>query len=71
MVRELNINKKEELINQLKKHYPELTNEEFNKINESFDQFVTTISLKTLSTKENVTKVLNDSIDFINSKHLI
>ena len=71
MVRDLNINKREELKSDLKNLYPELTNTELEKVNATFDQLVEAVSLKTHQNKDEVEKLLVDRLDFINSKHLI
>ena len=71
MVRDLIQSKKEALKSELKNIYPELTNDDLNSINNSFDQLVDSIAIKTQKNKAEVEKQLVDSLDFINSKHLI
>ncbi len=71
MVRDLNVNKKEELKSELLNTYPDLTNDELNSMDNSMDQLVETISSKTNTNKADIEKLLVDRLEFINSKHLI
>ena len=71
MVRDLNVNKIEELKTELKNVFPELSNEDFATINNSIDDLVNSISMKVQKDKVEIEKQLVDRIDFINSKHLI
>ncbi len=71
MVRDLNLSKREALKSELKNIYPELTNDDLNAIDNSFEQLVNSIVVKTQKNKVEVEKLLVDRLDFINSKHLI
>lgn len=71
MVRALNINKKDELRKDLKAHFPTITDAELDKMNESFDNLIDSISVKTHQDRQEVQRIVDESLEFINSKHLI
>ncbi len=70
MVKAIDITKNELLKEELKAKYANLTEVEMNQINESFDQFVQTISLKTHQQKEEVQRVVEEAVSYVQSKSL-
>lgn len=68
MVRELNINKQEELRKELKAEFPSLSDVELDQINASYDELVDSISVKTHRTKEEVARIVDDKLNYIYSK---
>jgi hypothetical protein len=70
MVKTMDISKNALLKSELKTKYADLTDAEMNQINNSFDQFVESISLKTLQQKENVAREVETSVDYAKSKTL-
>lgn len=70
MVRELNVNKKEHLRNELKIEFPDLSDAELNRIDSSFDELVDSISVKTQRNREEVAKIVENKLDYVHSKHV-
>jgi hypothetical protein len=70
MVKAIDISKNELLKEELKTKYSNLTDAEMNQINESFDQFVETISLKTHQQKEEVERAVEEAVTYVQSKSL-
>jgi ubiquinone/menaquinone biosynthesis C-methylase UbiE len=68
MVKAMDISKNALLKSELKAKYANLTDAELNQINNSFDQFVESISLKTHQQKENVAREVETSVDYAKSK---
>lgn len=71
MVRSVNTNKKDELVNVLKKEFPNLKVEDLENMNDSVEELINTLSLKVGKDKKEIEKLLEDKLDWINSKHLI
>ncbi|GEM_PF-2627270 len=71
MVRELNVNKKNELKLEMKNQFPNLTDENLKDLDTSYEKFINNISLNTQMSKEEVEKLVANKIEYINSKHLI
>ncbi|MBL7870267.1 MAG: hypothetical protein JNM78_01545 [Cyclobacteriaceae bacterium] len=70
MVKQMDISKNALLKSELKAKYADLTEAELNEINNSFEQFVESISLKTHQQKENVAREVETSIYYAKSKTL-
>jgi len=70
MVKAIDISKNELLKDELNARYENLTDTELKQINESFDQFVQTISLKTHLQKEEVERSVEEAISYVQSKSL-
>jgi len=70
MVKAIDISKNELLKDELKARYENLTDAELNQINESFDQFVQTISLKTHQQKEEVERAVEEAVSYVQSKSI-
>jgi hypothetical protein len=70
MINTMDISKNALLKSELKTKYANLTDAEMNQINNSFDQFVESISLKTHQQKENVAREVEASVEYAKSKTL-
>lgn len=70
MVRELNVNKREHLKNELKLVFPDLSDADLNSIDRSFDELVESISLRTQRDKSDVARVVENKLDYIHSKNV-
>jgi len=68
MVKAMDISKNDLLKTELKNKYANLTDAELNQINNSFDQFVESISLKTHQQLDIVANEVNASVDYAKSK---
>ncbi|NJM26460.1 MAG: hypothetical protein HC859_14250 [Bacteroidia bacterium] len=68
MVRTLNYNKQQELMNELKAEFPGVTDAELQHVNDSFDELINSISLKTQRNKEQVAKIVNGKLERLYSK---
>lgn len=68
MVKTMDISKNDLLKSELKTKYANLTDSEMNQINNSFDQFVESISLKTHQQPEVVASEVSASVDYAKSK---
>lgn len=68
MVNTMDITKNDLLKSELKTKYANLTDSEMNQINNSFDQFVESISLKTHQQLEVVASEVSASVDYAKSK---
>lgn len=68
MVKAMDITKNDLLKTELKAKYASLTDAEINQINNSFDQFIESISLKTHQQKEVVANAVGASVDYAKSK---
>lgn len=68
MVNTMDISKNDLLKSELKTKYANLTDSEMNQINNSFDQFVESISLKTHQQLEVVASEVSASVDYAKSK---
>ena len=68
MVRELTRNKQEQLKIELKEEFPSLTDAEFEGLNASFDEMVESISAKTQRQRDDVARIVEDKLAYINSK---
>lgn len=68
MVKAIDITKNDLLKTELKAKYASLTDAEINQINNSFDQFIESISLKTHQQKEAVASEVGASVDYAKSK---
>lgn len=68
MVKTMDISKNDLLKSELKTKYANLTDSEMNQINNSFDQFVESISLKTHQQLEAVANEVSASVDYAKSK---
>lgn len=70
MIKAIDITKNELLKEELKAKYANLSEAEMNQINESFDQFIQTISLKTHQQKEEVERAVEEAVSYVQSKSL-
>jgi hypothetical protein len=70
MVKAIDISKNELLKDELRAKYSNLTDADMNQINDSFDQFVQTLSLKTHQQKEEVERVVEEAVSYVQSKSL-
>jgi len=68
MIQVLNATKKESLKNELRKDFPNLTEVELNQIDQSVTDLVSSISQKIQQNETEVARVVDEKIDFINSK---
>jgi len=68
MIQVLNATKKESLKNELRKDFPNLTETELNQIDQSVTDLVSSISQKIQQDETEVARVIDEKIDFINSK---
>lgn len=68
MVNTMDISKNDLLKSELKTKYANLTDSEMNQINNSFDQFVESISLKTHQQLDVVASEVSASVDYAKSK---
>jgi len=71
MVRSINSNKKEELLQELKSDFPNIQAEDFKNMNDSVDELVNTLSLKVGKDRQEVEKIVESKLEWINSKHLL
>ena len=71
MKRDWNINKKEELKNELRTEFPNLTDAEMDTINGSYDKLIDSISSKTKKDRNTVQRIVEEKAEYVNSKHLI
>lgn len=71
MKRDWNINKKEELKNELRTEFPNLTDAEMDTINGSYDKLIDSISSKTNKDRNTVQRIVEEKAEYVNSKHLI
>lgn len=67
MVRQLNVNKAEQLKNELMAEF-NLSNADLNKIDASFEELVDSIALKTQLGKENISRIVENKLEYIHSK---
>ena len=70
MVKALEISKNELLKTELKTRYANLTDAELNQIDESFEQFVDNMSLKTHKQREEVVREVEAAVAYAQSKSL-
>ena len=68
MVNTMDISKNDLLKSELKTKYANITDSEMNQINNSFDQFVESISLKTHQQLEVVASEVSSLVDYAKSK---
>lgn len=71
MKRDWNINKKEELKQELKRDFPMITDAEMNTLNGSYEKLIDSISAKANRDRKAVKRIVEQKIEYINSKHLI
>ncbi len=70
MVKALEISKNELLKTELKTRYANLTDAELNQIDESFEQFVDSMSIKTHKQREEVVREVEAAVAYAQSKTL-
>jgi len=70
MVKSIDLSKSDLLKKELKARYNNLSDVELDKINDSFDQFVESISLATQSNRDQVRKEVATCIEYAHSKGL-
>lgn len=70
MVRELNTHKKEHLKSELLLEFPNLTEAEFNTIDNSFEDLINSISVKTQRDRTDVARIVENKLDYIHSKNV-
>lgn len=71
MRRDMNINKREALKHELKIEFPNITDAELNTINGSYDKLIDRISVKTNKDRKVVEKIVEQKVEYVNSKHII
>ena len=71
MVRDLNINKKDALMQELKMEFPNLSDNDLDAIHKSFDELIESISAKSHIDRNKVEQIVEDKLEIINSKDLI
>jgi hypothetical protein len=70
MVKSIDLSKSDLLKEELKARYNNLSDVELEKINDSVDQLVNSISLNTHSNQEQVKKEVESCLEYANSKGL-
>ncbi len=70
MIHTINNNTRENLKNELKNDFPNLTEKELNSIDESFEKFISGISLKINRDEQSVTEVVNEKLEYLYSKSI-
>lgn len=70
MVREMNSNKKEHLKSELLFAFPTLTETELNAMDNSFENLIDSISVKTQQDRAEVARIVETKLDYIHSKHV-
>ncbi len=70
MIHTINNNTRENLKNELKNDFPNLTEKELNSIDESFEKFISSISLKINRDEQAVTEVVNEKLEYLYSKSI-
>lgn len=68
MIHELNNNTRENLKNELRNDYPNLTDVELNKMDESVENFISSVSLKIQSDEAAFAEIVREKLLFIKSK---
>ena len=68
MIHTLNNNTLENLKNELRNDYPNLTDAELNKMDESVDNFISSVSLKIQSDETAFAEIVREKLLFIQSK---
>lgn len=70
MVHVLNNNEKESLKFELQNEFPNLTELELNKLDNSIDQLIADISAKTQLAQESIAKRVEEKINLVHSKSI-
>lgn len=68
MIHSIDNNTRENLKNELRNDYPNLTEAELNKIDESFENFISSVSLKIQRNGNSVAEVIKEKLAYIHSK---
>jgi len=68
MIQALDNNTRENLKNEFRNDYPNLTEPELNKIDESFENFIASVSLKIQRNESAVAEVIKEKLEYIHSK---
>lgn len=70
MIHSIDNNTRENLKNELRNDYPNLTEAELNKIDESFENFISSVSLKIQRNESSVAEVIKEKLEYIHSKSI-
>ncbi|MBL7858885.1 MAG: hypothetical protein JNM57_14440 [Cyclobacteriaceae bacterium] len=64
----IDMNRRENLKNELRNEFPNLSDAELNSIDESFENFIESVSLKVNRDRQEVARVVEERLNYINSK---
>lgn len=68
MIQEVNNNTLQNLKNEFRNDYPDLTDAELNSIDESVEKFVSSVSVKIHKNEHAVQEVIREKLEYIHSK---
>jgi hypothetical protein len=68
MIHVIDNNTRENLKNELRNQYPNLTEGELNNMDESVEKFISSVSLKIHSNEQAFAEIIKEKLEFIHSK---
>lgn len=70
MIHAIDNNTRENLKNELRNDFPNLTDAELNNIDESFEKFISSASLKIARDEQGATEVIREKLEYLHSKSI-
>jgi hypothetical protein len=70
MIHAIDNNTRENLKNELRNDFPNLTDAELNNIDESFEKFISSASLKIARDEQSATEVIREKLEYLHSKSI-
>lgn len=70
MIHAIDNNTRENLKNELRNDFPNLTDSELNNIDESFEKFISSASLKIARDEQSATEVIREKLEYLHSKSI-
>jgi len=70
MIHAIDNNTRENLKNELRNDFPNLTDAELNNIDESFEKFISSASLKIARDEQSAEEIIKEKLEYIHSKSI-